>query len=1186
MAGKGPNRGRKKQLSTPQAAAAASQIIPIVNIRDVMSSPSQTSLEPGLIGALSTAVNSADTLINLTSKLFEIARNHNARQRELNLASFFAENNEFLKSKMEQFIFGVGYQLIKNDVPYDLIEVRLSAFNLERTKLESAKTKEAQAELTRLKALIDTKMADSENLFLLGFQKVNILQALLENPKAQAQRESMLHDLFRDLAPATSFLITRFTQTALTEHHYYFYYQIILEKIQLLERYVDEYQDQFCKKLKSSPGLLQNADIVQREISSLLLTYRLAIAFLGLFNQQERAQALKLKAIAFVDKLLPTDCAKANISPAFLEEYKLNYNELGATLDQLSSPGQLKNLFKLLDTFYTHTWNKTSALTSPVSVVQLIQSAKETKESLKMMSDTLMPGLTFVYASSVLGILNAYKDVPKQQSTKELVSCVLDLVVALMVMFRKDPSLQTHFGKTIQGVLKQIADDLKQDLLTFSEELPLKLSAEVKEVETMITRLTLEDAPAAQETLCAPRLFIPLLSQHEQAELDKEAQILRASMTQNVTKEQEDKREQDKQKQTASFETKRQELRAQIERERNELAKRLQEENLAKLKALEISQSDELNAEREKAQQQFAKFKEKKERQFNTKKAELLAVHQKKMTEIQAQVQDERQKLTASQQKSLSTLIDQHKAELDSLSSKQASTLKDLSSQYQSELAARTEQAKANIRQVNERHEAALLALNLEQESKLKAQATQHQAKLAKLNEQQQTELSALAALHQAELSKKECDEQASFELLKQKLLDEQRKKEEEYAKQLKQRQNELEAIHKQEIEKLQQSLHLKHPSLKAVHFSMPIARFELPPQMALLRDLEAHQLESYMVGGWVRNRLLGIPPMLDEDMDIIVNCSPDELPQSFKSRCWQNPNDARHLKFGKVDIWCERWGNLKDFLNTKDFSINTFVCSSNGDVFDLLGAQGDLSAPTLKLLGDPKLRFAVDPSLIMRMIRFANQFAKDIPCEDLIKEHANRIRYLPIGIYLNNMQKLFVSQISNTNLSTVLRLGILADVFPTLPQQLPPNSEFWEHKLGEFAYYPERFDYYHVLALFLMMPVVLSNPKRDELPLKLQTGIEAFFANFKGTIDEGEKEKIRKTLSSIVLSKHGFYDQYEQFEAQKVVISASPAPIIHQYKKSSRRHSHHKAQAPAPSPSPSLAKSPAKSQATLQAKR
>lgn len=220
-----------------------------------------------------------------------------------------------------------------------------------------------------------------------------------------------------------------------------------------------------------------------------------------------------------------------------------------------------------------------------------------------------------------------------------------------------------------------------------------------------------------------------------------------------------------------------------------------------------------------------------------------------------------------------------------------------------------------------------------------------------------------------------------------------------------------------------------------------PIRTIEIPEEAKeKLRILKENGLEAYIVGGYIRNRLLGFPVNPDEDFDIMVNAEPEQFPnKAFSKRgqqgCHHNDNLTRLWHLGNVDFWCEPWTNIEDDFQKRDLTINTFICDADGNVYDLLCAEKDLDSPYLHMIGNPAERFKAEPHLILRVLRFANQLNKQIHPTDVIaiQENSSQIGSLELGRYLKNLQQLFMSRFSLQNLELIKSLKLFNILFPTV---------------------------------------------------------------------------------------------------------------------------------------------------------
>ncbi|MBQ9133415.1 MAG: CCA tRNA nucleotidyltransferase [Clostridia bacterium] len=166
------------------------------------------------------------------------------------------------------------------------------------------------------------------------------------------------------------------------------------------------------------------------------------------------------------------------------------------------------------------------------------------------------------------------------------------------------------------------------------------------------------------------------------------------------------------------------------------------------------------------------------------------------------------------------------------------------------------------------------------------------------------------------------------------------------------------------------------------MHIPQPIAY--------ILQKLAAAGYEGYLVGGCVRDFLLGKEP---SDFDITTSALPEETMAVFAAdrviptglqhgtvtvlhggmsaeittyRTETTYADGRHpdsVAFSR---------NLSDDLCRRDFTVNAMAMDAAGDIVDLYGGRADLDAKIIRAVGDPTLRFTEDALRILRAFRFA----------------------------------------------------------------------------------------------------------------------------------------------------------------------------------------------------------------------
>lgn len=165
----------------------------------------------------------------------------------------------------------------------------------------------------------------------------------------------------------------------------------------------------------------------------------------------------------------------------------------------------------------------------------------------------------------------------------------------------------------------------------------------------------------------------------------------------------------------------------------------------------------------------------------------------------------------------------------------------------------------------------------------------------------------------------------------------------------------------------------------------------------AAVELLEDAGFEAYIVGGCVRDILLGIEP---SDYDITTSAKTSEMYNVF-SGFRIIPTGERHgtltVKTGDrfVEITTfrkdgdykdHRHPNKVDFtdklsmdLERRDFTVNAMAYSQRTGLIDLFGGKDDLAKRIIKAVGDPYKRFDEDALRILRALRFSAKLDLDV---------------------------------------------------------------------------------------------------------------------------------------------------------------------------------------------------------------
>ena len=181
--------------------------------------------------------------------------------------------------------------------------------------------------------------------------------------------------------------------------------------------------------------------------------------------------------------------------------------------------------------------------------------------------------------------------------------------------------------------------------------------------------------------------------------------------------------------------------------------------------------------------------------------------------------------------------------------------------------------------------------------------------------------------------------------------------------------------------------------------------QFISEPAKKVLHRLNKAGFEAYLVGGGVRDLLLGLRP---KDFDIATNATPEEVHDLFRnSRLIGRRFKIVHVLFGREVIEVTTFRGTasdSDAEMTNGPSMNTAACygttfsaarkktpcagTSRSMRFTTVSrtllstitpmALSDLEERQLRLIGDPETRYREDPVRMLRAVRFAAKLGFD----------------------------------------------------------------------------------------------------------------------------------------------------------------------------------------------------------------
>jgi poly(A) polymerase len=266
------------------------------------------------------------------------------------------------------------------------------------------------------------------------------------------------------------------------------------------------------------------------------------------------------------------------------------------------------------------------------------------------------------------------------------------------------------------------------------------------------------------------------------------------------------------------------------------------------------------------------------------------------------------------------------------------------------------------------------------------------------------------------------------------------------------------------------------------------ISRRDIDPDaLKVLYRLKQHGFVAYLVGGSVRDLLLGRHP---KDYDIGTSAHPYEVKRLFRN-CWIIGRRFRlaHVRFppNKVievatfrrkaeaaemplpDASAEpppdhrvvhrdnTFGTPEEDAFRRDFTINAlFYDIATFSIIDYVGGMDDLRHRVLRSIGDPEERFIEDPVRMLRAVVLAERldFSIDPPILRAIHHHGDEIIKASPARLLEEYYKILRSGASTRIFKRLLHVGLLEHLSPELTRA---PAKLWS-SLDDLDEYRSRF--------------------------------------------------------------------------------------------------------------------------------
>ena len=239
------------------------------------------------------------------------------------------------------------------------------------------------------------------------------------------------------------------------------------------------------------------------------------------------------------------------------------------------------------------------------------------------------------------------------------------------------------------------------------------------------------------------------------------------------------------------------------------------------------------------------------------------------------------------------------------------------------------------------------------------------------------------------------------------------------------------------------------------------------PNALKIIRRLKKHGFEAYIVGGGIRDILLGQKP---KDFDVATNARPKEIKQLFSNcRIIGRRFRLAHIYFYReiIEVATFRaghekakphearmnngfitrdnvYGGIEQDALRRDFTINALYYDPETEVLlDFTKGFRDIKHKKLNIIGDPATRYREDPVRMIRAARFAGKlgFTFKKSSEKTIIELAYLLEKISPSRLYDEVIKLFHCGFASQIFSILERYDLIHILFPKFFECLFKNE-------------------------------------------------------------------------------------------------------------------------------------------------
>ena len=212
---------------------------------------------------------------------------------------------------------------------------------------------------------------------------------------------------------------------------------------------------------------------------------------------------------------------------------------------------------------------------------------------------------------------------------------------------------------------------------------------------------------------------------------------------------------------------------------------------------------------------------------------------------------------------------------------------------------------------------------------------------------------------------------------------------------------------------------------------------------LKVLEKIEEHGFKAYIVGGFVRDYVLG---NTTNDVDICTDATPKDIKDIFENITLPKMDygavrlDIKKHRFdimtfrkeisyynNRKPMEVEYIKDLESDLRRRDFTMNTLCMDKDGNIIDLLNGKEDIENRVINTVGESISRFVEDPLRILRAVRFYTTLEFDLGEEVrlAIIQTKNELSRLSFQRKKDELDKIFCHTNVKRGIDLLVELGL-----------------------------------------------------------------------------------------------------------------------------------------------------------------